>query len=1052
MGQRRKDDLTGALARAGLTDRLAVLHRGYLAEGRHFAVAMLDLDHLKTVNDIYGHAAGDAALRTVAQRAIHVLRGHDEFYRYGGDEFVIVFPDTTRADAAGVLRRVRNHIVANPVQTPDWVTLTISVGVAASDEAALAAHPDDLMARADKRLYQAKRAGRNAVVAADRPEEEGGGFVETRLFARDGELAAVDAFLGSEAGSADERVLQVAGPAGAGFTRFLDEVAVRARLAGRAVRRVVARPTHTSLHLRALELAYRDELGADASTEAVTAWLRNEAEAHGLVVLLEGGPWLDAGSRRLLGERLRRGGTMLVEAVPEGAEPVFRGPGRLSLAPLSLQDTVAWLGAATGGPVEAATGEAIASSAHGLPGRLARMVRALLEDGTLSRGPEGLSGDPRQIAARAAGLSADDTAPPVHLPSWDTPLVGRSRFIELTVPGIRASRLVVLTGPGGTGKSRLAAQLALELAADAQGGTDWVDLRTVTRTEDLPQAVATALGLGATDDLKALASELAGTRRRLVIDEADGIGHGAGVLGELLRLAPELRLLVTSRMPLRLPEETVVEVPELPMSAAIELFRQGMARAGAQEPVDDGEVADLLERVGLSPLAIEMAAAWTRALSLSELAAELDRQPELLVEAPGLRPRTTRLIEVSRQLMSDQEQEMLGTLALLPAGFEPAQAREAVGASPFFLLALLERALLRREGTRYTVHAAIAERFRAGLRDPAAARLRVATAWARLAAEVEALPRQEKNVRGYRVVDAEKPNLMFAWTQLLDPPAPARLWPLARLMRGYLNLRGRANEGLDMFSRAATALVDSADTELRGWVYECMALYAYMLRRDGEAREHVAAALTLLQDHGDSDTLAMTLGTAGSLASVSGDVDGAIAYYRRAAALRRLQGDAVGEAQAQGNVAFILADTDRTEEAAAALRSATMRYRELKHLSGLALALARLARLSRERGLASLTEVLDTALESLTIAEQIGFPGCASLAAVQAAESLMAMERFGEAAELFERSAGWDEAQEAPDAAARVRARADDAREAAERERRRALGLAPEPSPVGLTP
>lgn len=1032
MRQRYADDLTGALARAGLVDRLAVLHRAYLATGGHFAVAMLDLDHLKTVNDVYGHAAGDTALRTVAQRAMHVLRGDDELYRYGGDEFVIVFPNTTRADAAGVMRRVRHHIVANPIQTPEWITLTISVGVAASDEAAEGTRPDDLMARADRRLYQAKRAGRNAVAAADRPKEEGGGFTETRLFARDTELAAVDAFLGSEAESAEERVLQLTGPAGAGFTRFLNEVAVRSRLAGRAVRHVVARPTHTSLHLRALELAYRDELGADASTDAVTAWLRNEAEAHGLVILLEGGQWLDSVSRRLLAERLRRGGTKLVEAAPEGTEPAFRESARLVLAPLSTKDAVAWLAAATGGSVEAATGEAIAQATHGLPSRLTRMVRALLEDGTLARGPEGLLGDPRQIATRAAGLSVGAVTPPVNLPAWDTPLVGRSRFIELTVPGVRAARLVVLTGPGGTGKSRLAAQLGLELATDAQGGTDWVDLRAVDRSEDLPQAVANALGLGAIDDLAALASELAGQRRRLVIDEADGIGHDAGILGELLRLAPELRLLVTSRMPLRLPDEMAVEVPELSTFAATELFRLGMARAGAQEPVPDDEIAELLERVGLSPLAVEMAAAWMRALTPSELKAELDRQPELLVEAPGLRPRTTRLIEVSRQLMSAVEQEMLGTLALLPAGFEAAQAREAVGASPFFLLALLERTLLRREGTRYTVHAAIAERFRAGLADPAAARLRVAAAWAKLAAQVEALSRQEKNLRGYRLVDAEKPNFVFAWGQLLDPPAPAQLWPLARLMRGYLNLRGRANEGLDMFSRAATALSGSADTELRGWVYECMALYAYMLRRDGEAREHVTAALELLQDHGDSDTLAMTLGTAGSLASVSGDVDGAIAYYRRAAELRRLRGDAVGEAQAHGNVAFILADTDRTEEAAAALRSAITRHRELEHLSGLALALARLARLSRERGLAPLPEVLDTALESLAIAEQIGFPGCASLAAMQAAESLMAMERFSEAAEMFERSATWDEAQEAPDGAAQVRNRAREAREAAQ--------------------
>lgn len=1044
MMQRYTDELTGALARSGLADRLALLQREHLAAGTHYAVAMLDLDHLKTVNDVYGHAAGDAALKTVAQRAAHVLRGHDELFRYGGDEFVIVFPDTTRAEAAGVMRRVRNHIVANPVQTPEWITLTISVGVAASDEAAEATAPDDLMARADRRLYQAKRAGRNSVVAADRPREEGVGFAETRLFARDAGLNAVDSFLGSEPESADDRVLQLTGPSGAGFTRFLDEIAVRSGLAGRAVRRLVARPIHANLHLRALELAYRDELGADASTEAVATRLRNEAEAHGLVILLEGGRWLDAVSQRLLMERLRRGGTMLVEAVPAGAEPAFRGSARLALTPLSPQDSVAWLGAATGGPVDIPTGNAIATAAQGLPGRLARMVRAMLADGTLTRAPDGLRGDPDRIAARAAELDTDTAEPQVNVPGWDTLLVGRSRFIELTVPGVRGSRMIVLTGPGGTGKSRLAAQLALELAADARDGTDWVDLRAVRHAGDVVAAVANALGLGAVDDLSALAAELKGQSRRLVFDEADGIVEGAGVFSELLRLAPELRLLITSRMPLRLPEETVVEVPELSVYAAIELFRQGMDRAGAVDPVVDAEIADLLERVGLGPLAVEMAAAWTRALTPAELTAELDRHPELLVEAPGQQPRTMRLIDVSRQLMSAAEQEMLGTLALLPAGFEPAQARDAVGASPFFLLALLERTLLRREGTRYTVHAAIAERFRAGLADPSTARLRVVEAWAGLARSIEGLSRQDKNLRGYRTVDAEKPNFMFTWERLLDPPRSELLWPLARLMRGYLNMRGRSREGLEMFSRAATALEGHADTELRGWIFECLTLYAYMLRRDDEARTYVDAALELLRDHPESDTMAMTLGTAGSLARAAGDIDGAIAYYRRSAALRARQGDVVGEAQAQGNVALTLADSDRIQEAAEALRDAIARYREVDHASGLALALARQAELGRRHGLAEPEQVLEGALEALALAEQIGFPGCASLAAVQAAESLMTMKRHGEAAEMFERAAEWEGSQEGVDDPSRMLERAREAREAAllaEREQRRALGL-----------
>jgi diguanylate cyclase (GGDEF)-like protein len=109
------DPLTQAYRREGLSPTLAHLLRDAVATGSPLALAVLDVDHFKALNDVYGHAVGDAVLRAVVARITNALRDEDLVFRYGGDEFVVLLPTTPRAEAAAVLQRVAERVTSSPI-------------------------------------------------------------------------------------------------------------------------------------------------------------------------------------------------------------------------------------------------------------------------------------------------------------------------------------------------------------------------------------------------------------------------------------------------------------------------------------------------------------------------------------------------------------------------------------------------------------------------------------------------------------------------------------------------------------------------------------------------------------------------------------------------------------------------------------------------------------------------------------------------------------------------------------------------------------------------
>ena len=167
----RVDSKTGLL-NAGTWEREAATEVARaLRTHTSLAVALIDIDHFKTVNDSFGHLAGDRALRTIARALTIFLREYDLVGRFGGEEFALLLPQAKALDACRIAERIRSHIGSMPITVSDDpgaepVTLSISIGVAALDarwDNSSGAQLTELLAAADGALYQAKRNGRDQV-------------------------------------------------------------------------------------------------------------------------------------------------------------------------------------------------------------------------------------------------------------------------------------------------------------------------------------------------------------------------------------------------------------------------------------------------------------------------------------------------------------------------------------------------------------------------------------------------------------------------------------------------------------------------------------------------------------------------------------------------------------------------------------------------------------------------------------------------------------------------------------------------------------------------
>jgi predicted ATPase/class 3 adenylate cyclase len=546
------------------------------------------------------------------------------------------------------------------------------------------------------------------------------------------------------------------------------------------------------------------------------------------------------------------------------------------------------------------------------------------------------------------GLSAEFPPPRTlegrvtNLPAQPTPLVGRDRELE----AVRAlllggdTRMVTLTGPGGTGKTRLALQVAADTVDEFPDGVYGVLLAPVTDPEVVPLELARVLGIEETPAqpiIEALKAGLAGRRTLILFDNFEHVGAAAPLLADLLAACPRLKLLVTSREPLRIAAERQYPVPPLPESDAVMLF---LERARAVRPdfelTDETAtiVAEICQRLDGLPLAVELAAAWSKVLPPAALLRRLERRLELpasrSADVPARQSTLREAIAWSYDLLSDEERRLHARLSVFMGGCTVEAAERVADPDGELgvdvlegIASLVDRSLLGEseddEGEpRFAMLATIREYAREHLRETGEEDellRRHALDFARFAEEADARVRTGDQLLWFSRLESEHDNLRAA----LDSSAASGDGETALRLGGALGwfwyAHGHALEGC---ARLTDLLARTEDVpeELRA---RPMYALGVLLDQRGEperAAELVERSLAVFREHGEQERLARALNSLGTIKRSLGDPESARSLLEESIEVRRELGDEAGTAGALSNlgvVAFEQGDLDAAE-------------------------------------------------------------------------------------------------------------------------------------------
>src|SRR5215213_3942617 len=501
-------------------------------------------------------------------------------------------------------------------------------------------------------------------------------------------------------------------------------------------------------------------------------------------------------------------------------------------------------------------GARIAAAGHGGQVLLSKQTRALIEEAVVDLGEHRVKDFPEPVWIFQLG---EERFPPLktisntNLPRPAASFVGRRRETAEVVELFRdGARLVTLSGPGGSGKTRLAIEAAAELVPEFRNGVFWVGLAPLRDPALVTDTVAQTLG--ARDGL---AQHIGERELLLLLDNVEQVVDAAPELATLVESCPNLRLLVTSRELLRVRGEVGYPVAPLAAQEAVELF------CARSRLVADDAIAELCRRLDNLPLAVELAAARASVLSPAQILDRLAQRLDLLKGGRDgeARQQTLRAtIAWSHELLNADEERLFFRLAVFAGGCTLEAAEQVATADLDVLQSLVDKSLLRHDAERFwmleTIREYAAEQLEAS--GEAATVRRAHLRFLRELAEAADLGGEVPDAGQIRPVRAELDNLraILDWSLAADPElglglaaALEGLWVVVSPIEGVRWLESfleRAPEAaLELRAHALRALGGAANPAGRNDVAE--GAYARSLAAFRELGDEAQSAVLLLR-------------------------------------------------------------------------------------------------------------------------------------------------------------------------------------------------------------
>lgn len=595
-----------------------------------------------------------------------------------------------------------------------------------------------------------------------------------------------------------------------------------------------------------------------------------------------------------------------------------------------------------------------------------------------------------------------------HLPAQSTPFVGR----EVEVGDVRrllqaepAHRLVTLLGPGGIGKTRLALAIGAEELEAYDDGVCFVPLAPIKSAEHIAPTIAANVGLrffGAEGPEEQLLDFLHSRRMLLLLDNFEHVMEGKTLVAEILRRAPGVQMLITSRERLNLSGEAVYAVGGLPFPAqddgidaaaprevdaygAIQLFMQHAERARPRMvfgPDEMAAVTRICRLVQGMPLAIVLAAGWLEMLSPAEIADELGQSVDILESEMADLPTRQRSMQAafdgSWQRLPAGEQDAFMRLSVFRGGFTREVAQEVCGAALLSLRRLVHKSFVTiDEEGRYQIHELLRQYGEACLEAAgiaAEARTVHANHYLAFLHGLEADLKGRRQLDALREIEADFENVRAAWLWALERDDSERVDRSLESLHLFCDMRARYREGIALLQAALAPGVDHPELTRARLLARYSFMHVFIPGVDApQIQADLEHCLAVARTHDSLADIAYTLFAYGGFRIFfDSEPAGALAMFDEClAAYDRLE-DTFYRARVLNYVAWCHAAQSDLQRSFALTRESLELARMAGSRSDMAVALANLTEISLSLGdLQSAYEYGDEAIE---LCAQIGLP------------------------------------------------------------------------------